>query len=926
MKIKKIGDYLIENKSCDKEVVDAALKWQITLKQEGIYKPVGQIIIERGDLKPETLNVILRRQGEDVLRSVELFKSLPSELVSKIAKVAECQALPKGRIIIHEGDQGDSFFQIISGMTRVFRISEDGIEVTLATLGPGENFGEMALLTGEPRSASVETLEASGLLVISKQSFDQLAAEIPEFSLTLSKILSSRLVRGALNLVSATSTEKAYRRFVSEQSAGPDSQLIGRSKAVKQLQAQIQETAQNDMPVLVTGEPGTEKRGVAGLIHISSKRKDSPLLVIDVKTVNMGRAVGRPREHDPIRHELAQSSTLFGHVKGALSFAEERRLGLFQVGDGGTVVIENIEHLTGNVQTKLADFIQHGSFHPLGSQNLLHASVRVVATSSVDLGRLVEECKFSEHLFGLLEGSQILAVPPLRKRKRDLRQLVEVLIKLYSEKAGKSVTGIEHDVYKSIMAYDWPGNTEELKVVIRRAVNLVQGTRLTSEYILIGTAPETPGKLSFNILKLDRVRQLFQSRTFPDSAQLAAAFFFVLLIFLGFFGSQRPGYNATLELTWGLWEPLVVLSCVLAARIWCAVCPVGAASSLISRRYGLGRNVPAFIRNYGVYIGAVGVGLIFLSEVIFEMPFSPRVTAVLILSITLPALALALVYRRRIWCRFLCPLGQLIGFLSRCSVMELRANHNICNNDCMEHSCYVGHEGQPGCPVFEAPFALNTNQNCILCGNCIKNCPNQSPTLNLRTPGHELWNFRKPDIAMALLGPILMGTQLFRGLEKTGHFHYGASSPYQRWVFYTVFIIITICLAFVFVKVAGKVVFESVKNSSGETSGLIAYAFLPLVVAFELGFHFERLLTLGGQLLPSLGRQLGFGWNSFEVNIGPGLVKACQILVVLIGLFASQAVFKRLIGTYQQATPLLWRQYWPIWLLAVGYVGLFGAG
>ncbi len=389
-------------------------------------------------------------------------------------------AFPKGQVIIHEGDQGDSFFQIISGLTRVFRTSEDGVEVTLATIGPGESFGEMALLTGEPRSASVETLESSGVLVISKQSFDQLAAENPEFSLALSRVLSSRLAKGGFNLVSATSTEKAYQRFVSEQSEGQASYLIGRSRIVKQLQTRIQEVARNDKPVLIIGESGTEKR----------------------------------------------------------------------------------------------------------------------------------------------------------------------------------------DVYKNIMSYDWPGNTDELKVVIRRAVNLAQGS------------------------------------------------------------------------------------------------------------------IPSFIRNYGAYLGAAGLVLIFLSDVVFNMPFSPRATAGLVLSIALPAVILALIYRRRVWCRFLCPLGKWVGFLSRGSFLELRANHDICNNDCMENICYVGNENQEGCPVFEAPFALNTNQDCI------KNCPNQSPVLNLRVPGQELWNFRKSDQIMATFGPLLMGTQLFRGLVKTDYMHYNAAVFNSRLIFF----------------------------------------------------------------------------------------------------------------------------------------------
>ncbi len=928
MEIKRIGSYLIENQTCDEQMIDTAFSQQLARQDQGKYKPIGQIMVDNSDLKSEALDSILRRQGEDLLRSVELFKSFSPELISKIAEVADCMAFPKGKVIIHEGDQGDSFFQVISGLTRVFRTSEDGVEVILATIGPGESFGEMALLTGEPRSASVETLESCGFLVISKQSFDQLAAENPEFSLALSRVLSSRLAKGDFNLVSATSTEKAYQRFVSEQSEGPASHLIGRSRIIRRLQSSIQEVARNGKPVLVIGETGTEKRDVAGLIHRNNSKKDAPFLAVDVKTTNMGRSADRPIERDPIRLELAQNSALFGHARDAFPFASERRLGLFQVGNGGTVMIENIEYLADSVQVKLADFIQHGHFRPLGSQTDLHSSVRVVAASSIELSQLVQNGKFSRHLFNLLGENQVLTVPPLRKRKKDLRQLVEHLLEQYSKQAGKSVTGIELDVYKNIMSYDWPGNTDELKVVIRRAVNLVQGSRLTPEDILIGMAPQVTAQLSFNILKLDRVWQLFQNRAFPGSAQLATAFFFMLIIILGLFGSQIPGYNASLELTWGIWEPLVILSCIFAAKIWCAFCPVGAASSLISRKFGLQRSIPSFIRNYGAYLGAAGLVLIFLSDVIFNMPFSPIATAGLVLSIVLLAVILALIYRRRVWCRFLCPLGKWVGLLARSSFLELRANHNICNNDCMENSCYVGNENQEGCPVFEAPFALNTNQDCIMCGACIKNCPNQSPVLNLRVPGNELWNFRKPDQIMSMLGPLLMGTQLFRGLIKSGYLHQIAAAFGMQWIFFTALMAATIFFAFVFVRTAGKAIFDSIKGSSYEKKDLIIYAFMPLVVAFELSFHFERLINRGGQLLPTLGRQFGFNWEFLSVNFGLWQVKFCQVLFILIGLFAARAILKRLLRFRRHSAlqPLSWQQHGPIWLLAAVYIGLFWVG
>jgi hypothetical protein len=240
----------------------------------------------------------------------------------------------------------------------------------------------------------------------------------------------------------------------------------------------------------------------------------------------------------------------------------------------------------------------------------------------------------------------------------------------------------------------------------------------------------------------------------------------------------------------------------------------------------------------------------------------------------------------------------------------------------------VGSDIRGGCPVFEAPFSLHTNQNCILCGNCIKNCQNQSPVLNLRVPGHELWAFRRPDLTISLLGVFIIGSQVFRGWLKGGFSHQYVAGLNQPWMYYSALIAITTLLAFLFVKTTGEVIFKSVNTSSQEKLGLMVYAFVPLVVAFELGFHFERMIIYGGQLLPTLSRQLGFSWNFLGISIDPGLIKFIQIVLVLIGAVASQSVLKRLLQSHWMTSlqRLSFKQRWPILLLGAGYIWFFGAG
>jgi len=927
MQIKKIGRYLLDNQACDRKDVTAALEKQSNFESQGKYKSMGEIMVASQTLAPEDLERGLHQQWTDMLSAADLFKSLSVEQVSQIAQAAEDRTIPKNTILFSQGDPGETYWLVISGGVRVYRHTDEGTEVELAQLQAEDGFGEMSLLTGEPRSASVQTVRASRFLVINKNDFDQVVSTSLELTVAFAKILAERLARGNVSLEAASAKERAYQRFVSDYQAGPQFELIGKSRLVDKLRKQSKTFAANKKPVLIFGPPGTEKSSVSWHIHKAGGSPEAPFLLVDIKNVKLIRQSEASSSSDPLQVELAQDSTLFGHLRNAFSFAKTNRLGLLQVGSGGTVVINNIESLAPSIQGKLAAFIGTGRFLPLGGREEIYSEVRIICSTSADLQVLAENGDFNNDLYGLL-AEQTLMVPTLRRRKKDLGLLVDNLVEHYSRQLGKSVKGVDQKGYNEIMGYDWPGNMDELEVVVRRAVHLASNEKLTPEDLFIGLTP-TIDNFTFNLLQLDKVRKIFKNTWYPASVQLVSGVFFLSIFYLGFWGKQDPDNNVSMVLAWGIWEPMVIISTLFVARAWCGVCPVGALSSLCSRYFSLKLSVPQFLRKYGFYLSGIGLGIIIWFEVAAHMVSSPRFTAFLITAIAVPAIILGVFFQRRTWCRYLCPLGKMVGIFSSASIVELRANYGICNNDCLTHSCYTGgQECQSGCPMFEGPFSLRSNVDCIYCGNCIKNCPNQSPQMNLRLPGYELWASRRFEKPVVFLVPMIMSTQIFRGLVEAGYLNYFLERGINRSFMLLVLLATVTALVFLAVKSSERLMLQGSSHKKGISAGMLSYSLLFLAVAFEVAYHLERLLLLGGQILPVLGRQLGMNWEALGASGAPWAITTLQVMLVLVGGMGALMVLKRIYRDSLKGNPtkipFAWRL--PVVLATICYIWLFIAG
>jgi transcriptional regulator with GAF, ATPase, and Fis domain len=168
------------------------------------------------------------------------------------------------------------------------------------------------------------------------------------------------------------------------------------------------------------------------------------------------------------------SSELFGHEKGAFTGATQRRLGRFELADGGTIFLDEVGELPPDTQVALLRVLQEQEFERVGGEQSIHVDVRVIAATNRDLKAAKASGAFREDLFYRLNVFPI-EVPPLRERKDDILMLLEYLVKRFASRTGKNIRSIDKKTLKLFQSYSWPGNIRELQNVIERSVILTSG-------------------------------------------------------------------------------------------------------------------------------------------------------------------------------------------------------------------------------------------------------------------------------------------------------------------------------------------------------------------------------------------------------------------------------------------------------------------
>jgi Nif-specific regulatory protein len=251
---------------------------------------------------------------------------------------------------------------------------------------------------------------------------------------------------------------------------GVQSEIIGTSEPMRQVEQDIARAAPSRATVLIRGESGVGKELVARAVHFSSPRRKGPFVCLNCAALS----------------ETLLESELFGHEKGAFTGATERKIGKFEAADKGTLMLDEIGEMNLKTQAKFLRVLEGHPFERVGGSEAIKVDVRVIAATNRDLEKDVAEGAFRRDLYFRLHVLEIV-VPALRKRPEDIPELAEYFLHRFITETGSKIRGFSPRAMEEMLRYRWPGNVRELKNVIERAVVLARGQYIDHDDLVLST-------------------------------------------------------------------------------------------------------------------------------------------------------------------------------------------------------------------------------------------------------------------------------------------------------------------------------------------------------------------------------------------------------------------------------------------------------
>jgi polyferredoxin len=431
-----------------------------------------------------------------------------------------------------------------------------------------------------------------------------------------------------------------------------------------------------------------------------------------------------------------------------------------------------------------------------------------------------------------------------------------------------------------------------------------------------------------NLLRVPFLRALLVNRWPQLIVRALALGGFIFAILAGLLGTPVGSHNFAIIMVWiAWWAGLILIAVPLLGRGWCAICPIpmpgewlqnGAVLDPVreGKPRGLNLRFPKAFRN--IWLQNIAFTLLALFSVIVLT--QPRITAWVLLALLLLAVVVSVIYERRTFCRYICPVGGFIGMYSQLAPLELRVKDTAVCAGHKEKTCYTGNTKGYGCPWNVFPGGLTVNTNCGLCMECLRTCEYDNIALNTRPPGSDLAKSRGRKMDQAFKAFIMLGSALVYSAVMLGPWGTLKSAAYAAgsaawWIYAIGFLVLVYGLLpglFYLATRAAQALAPSRQNPRKVfvhyTSALIPLG-LTAWIAFSLAFVFANI----SYLWPVLSDPLGWSWNllgTAGVGWTPYLsqaVPALQVVVLLGGLFWASRTSQQI--SAEMDAP---RQAWPV--------------
>ncbi|MFH1112886.1 MAG: sigma 54-interacting transcriptional regulator [Pseudomonadota bacterium] len=832
------------------------------------------------------------------------FEDFSEDVRRKLREIGRTREYRAGDTIISPGDPGHRVRFLVSGRASVILSEEGAPDIPVETLSAGDIIGEISYLTERPApfNTRVTALDPCRVLDIPAPAFDEMLRENPDTAVSVLRKLSRKVMRLDHSVYHKTCRRRALQDLISRQDhLFPDyfvSETV-RRRAGKRLD----ELAHSQRPVLITGESGVGKEFLAHAVYEKSNHHKGILLYVDLLHTFPDEDLGS-EQPSPIDPTEEQMKLFFGVEDGNAPGHRTASAGYIELTEEGTLVVKGIEQLTQSMQEKLLETLQTGFFSKVGGRNRVQADFRLIGTTSLK----EEDISRERHPLLHYLADNSLSVPPLRERRKEIPTLVQHYVNQYCKELRKHISKLPKETTKTLVTYSWPGNDRELATTLKRAVLLAEGGILRPEDIYFDLRRiEADGKI--NLMRLPALRTILKSPQFPLVLQSAVAPFFFILMVLLFLGPADPIHNLGGLFSWAVGWPTMVFGSFLWARFWCSLCPMGTLSNLAKKLISWEIPFPGYLKRYSDWILAGSVMFIIWLETATSIRSSPLNTGILLLTIFLLAVVVSVIFERQSWCRYLCPLGCMMGVFAKVSPLELRADRNVCASQCTSNECFVGVGNRPGCPFGQMAPSLRSNRFCKLCATCVKNCPHGAVNLNLRVPGREIWEMRQVASVTALLVVGMFGGLLSEMMHKTRVYEsWSYHLPdWPRLVVFTLFFLTVVFAVNLVVHLASAVSRSQSGETLKENFSRYGLALLPLVLTSFMAFHLYYLIHVGVYLPIILWQTFKFEiFHQMVITVPPSLTHTLQNILIWLGIAGSLVIGYRLSrGKHDRLLPAL---------------------